>query len=364
MNSDPSSRSLSRVRRLSALTVAAGLLTACTDGHASDSHETLRSTPVQVLTVTTRPLSPRIGATGTVGGKEEVSLSFKVGGVISRILVDEGATIREGQLLAELAPVEITSEVAKAREGREKALRDLTRVRALQADSVATLEQLQDATTALQVAEQNVKIAEFNLRYASIRAPANGVVLRRQAEPGQLAAPGSTVLTVRSAARGMVLRAGLADRDVLRVRVGDEAQITFDAFPGKTFAGRVSQVAPSSSAATGTYEVEIALGGDGAKLASGLVGHAIIAAHAEGEYPMIPLDALLEADGDSATIFVIAPSGNKAVRRRIVVAQIDGAHAAVASGLTSGERVIVRGAAFVDESTPIVIVADSSKERR
>ena len=103
--------------------------------------------PVRVVEVSShRPGTAQvISVTGTLAGKEEVSLAFKIGGVVSRIVVDPGQPVRAGQVLAELRPTEIAAQVASAQEARRKAERDLARVTKLYADSVATLEQLQDA---------------------------------------------------------------------------------------------------------------------------------------------------------------------------------------------------------------------------
>ena len=129
-----------------------------------------RAIPVRVTTVRDS-VSASAGAltvTGTLAGKEEVSLAFKIGGVIERIAVDPGHRVRAGQVLATLRATEIASQVASAQEGRRKAERDLARVTELYADSVATLEQLQDARTALALASNSVRIAQFNADYAVI----------------------------------------------------------------------------------------------------------------------------------------------------------------------------------------------------
>src|SRR5881409_2151738 len=102
---------------------------------------------VRVASVSIDRLAPPVTATGTLGPKEEVTLSFKVGGVVSRIFVDEGRAVRAGDSLAVLDLSEIDAAVVRARSAAEKAERDLTRARRLYADSVATLEQAQNAQT-------------------------------------------------------------------------------------------------------------------------------------------------------------------------------------------------------------------------
>ena len=85
--------------------------------------------------------------------------------------------------------------------------RDYDRAMKLLADSVVTAAQAEDARTGLDVAEAQLRAAEFNQRYAVVRATADGVVLRRQLEVGQLVGPGAPVLVLRTERKGLVLRA-------------------------------------------------------------------------------------------------------------------------------------------------------------
>jgi RND family efflux transporter MFP subunit len=316
-------------------------------------------TTVQTTTLGTATNTTRISATGTLGAKEEVSLSFKIGGVIQSITVNPGDHVRAGQTLAQLSQAEIGNEVAKARLGRDKAERDLARVKALHADSVATLEQLQDATTAFDVAQANVRIAEFNQRYAAITAPADGIILERLVERNQLVTPGAPIVKLRTMRDGLVLRVGLADRDAGRVRIGDAATVTFDAMPDRTFTGTVSQVGLGAAARTGTFDVEIALRNipQGVTLPSGLIGQAMITprvANGTAARQTIPIEALVEATGDTATIFTVAP-GAIAKRQTVVVTALEGEHVVLRDALPAGTQIITAGAAFVVDGSKVRI---------
>ena len=345
-------------RPFAALLVATvPILASCRRGDADAGEVPATARTVVVDVVRDEPLAPPVLATGVIAGKEEVPLSFKVGGVVERVAVDEGQRVTRGQVLARLSPDEITAMAARAAEARTKARRDVDRIRALHADSVATLVQLQDATTALEVAEQDVRVVEFNRAHSVIRAPADGIVLRRHTEPNALVAAGAAIVTLRTEDRGVVLRVGLADRDAVRVRVGDAAVVELDAWPGEPLRGRVSQVAAAASPQTGTFEVEIALGGARHPLASGLIARASIAVGATGTWPMLPLDAVVEAGGDSAIVFVVPRAGNVAERRVVRVGQIAGTRAVVTAGLARGERVVVRGGAYLQDGAKVTIAA-------
>jgi RND family efflux transporter MFP subunit len=289
-----------------------------------------------------------------VAPADEAALGFKIGGVIERIAVDAGDPVRAGQTLAALDLREIDASLTKARSGAAKAERDLTRARRLYADSVATLAQFQDSETAAELARADLETAAVNRRYAVIVARASGVVLRRAAEPGENIQAGATVLVVgsRGTGHGNVLEIGLADRDAVSVRKGDSAVARFDALPGRAFAGRVARIGAAADPVTGTYEVEIALDDAGA-LAAGLVGRAEIRPAQGAPATLVPIEAVLEADGTEATVYVLSADGSRAERRRVTVAFIDGSRVAIAGGLEDATRVLTDGAAYLDDGAAV-----------
>ena len=126
---------------------------------------------VKTAQVTKEEISLPIHTSGKLYSKTELKLSFKIAGIIEKILVEEGQKINKGQLLAKLDQSEISAQVMRAKSGFQKASRDLERVKRLYADSVATLEQMQDATTGFDIAKSNLKVAEFNLKHSAIYAP-------------------------------------------------------------------------------------------------------------------------------------------------------------------------------------------------
>jgi RND family efflux transporter MFP subunit len=275
--------------------------------------------------------------------------------VIREIRVDAGASVRAGTELAALDLREIEAAVARAQSAADKADRDLARARRLYADSVVTLAQLQDAETAAAVARADLETARFNRRYAVIVAPASGVILRRSAEPGELVTAGTAVLVLGSRARGAVVRVGLADRDVVRVARRDRAVVRFDAVPDRTFAGRVSEIAAAAEPGTGTFAVEVTLP-DAARLASGLVGQVEIQPSGGTALALVPLAALLEADGGAATVYALSADGTRAQRRRVTVAFLTGDRVAVARGLDGVTAVITDGAAYLDDGAAVQVL--------
>ena len=326
---------------------------ACTRGRAA-APPAGDAVAVRVASVSVDRIAPSVTATGTLGAKEEVPLSFKVGGVVSRIFVDEGRAVRAGDTLAVLDLSEIDAAVVRARSAAEKSERDLARARRLYADSVATLEQAQNAQTGRDVAHAELETALFNRRYAVIVAPASGLILRRSAEPGELVQAGTPILTLGSHARGVVMRAALADRDVVLIRRGDRAVVRFDALRDRTFDGTVTEIAGAADPLTGTYRVEVTLPA-ASGLASGLIGRVEIRPEAGRPLMLVPIGALLEADGINATVYALAADRQHAERRPVRIAFLAGDRVAIASGLEGVTAVVTDGAAYLDDGATLAV---------
>jgi RND family efflux transporter MFP subunit len=338
---------------------AIALLAACGGEPSPPATANGSSAPVRTAPAESAAVGAGVRAVGILGPRDELRLSFKSGGVVERVSVDVGDRVRAGQVLAVLKRTEVDAAVAQAAEAVEKSRRDLERARQLRADEVATQEQVEDLTTAYNVARSNLEAAQFNARFASIVAPADGVVLQRLAKASELVQGGQPVLVLGATGEGWVVRTALADRDAVRVNLGDEAEVSFDAFPGRRFAGRVTRIGSSADPYTGTFEVEIEVVPDGARFARGLVAKVELALGAGGEasQTVVPVTALVEANGPAAIVYVL--DAGVARRRTVTVGPIVGERVVVIAGLDPGEQVVTDGAAWLSDGRPVHVVPDA-----
>src|SRR5512138_3038882 len=228
-------------------------------------------TPVRVAEATSGPAVPPIRTNGIVANADEFRLSFKVGGVVQSIAVNAGDRVRRGQKLAEIEQTEIAAQVEQARAAHDKAKRDLERGNRLYRDSVISLEQLEDLRTQTEVAAAALRAAEFNRSYATIVAPYDGTVLQRLAEERELVAAGAPILVLGANESGFIVRAGLADREIVQVKPGDAAHVRLDALPGEVVPATITEVASAADAASGLFMIKAALDNTALSLKSGLV---------------------------------------------------------------------------------------------
>ena len=311
--------------------------------------EPTQPTPVSTAVATSGPAAPSIRTNGLLANKDEIRLAFKVGGVIKRLAAVEGEQVRQGQKLAEIEQTEVNAQVEQARQAAEKAARDVARGERLYADKVISLEQLQDLRTQAAVADAALNSARFNWNYAAIVAPRNGTVLRRLAEERELVAPGAPVLVLGAHDRGFVVRAGLADRQIVQVQLGDAVQVRLDALPEARLDGTVTEIASAADRASGMFDIEGAVDGAALPLKSGLVAKLTIvpSSASASSRVYVPIGAIVEGDGRNARLFVL--DKDHARRRDVEVAFIEGATVALAGGVEPGEHVITDGAQYLED---------------
>ena len=340
---------------LSPLLLSGCLIGIAACGNSAGQEETVELAPVRVVEAVAGPSAPSIRTNGMLANEDEIRLSFKVTGVIKQLAVNEGERVRKGQKLAEIEQAEINAQVEQAQQSHEKARRDLERGERLYADKVISLEQLQDLRTQTALTEAALNSARFNWSYATIIAPHDGTVLRRLAEERELVQAGAPILVLGAQDKGFVVRTGLADREIVQVKLGDMAQIRLDALPGHTLQGHVTEVSGAADTNSGMFGIEVSVDPADLPLKSGLVAKlTIIPSTAKvGERIYVPIGAIVEGSGRTAQVFVL--DQKHARRREVEVAFIEGDRVALVGGLQAGERVITDGAQYLDDGEEVTI---------
>ncbi len=299
-----------------------------------------------------------IMASGVLASETQISLSFKVGGILRELKVAKGATVGKGQSLARLDLLEINAQVLQAKNSLDKAERDLKRTENLYKDTVATLEQFQNSRTAFELAKAAHAIAEFNQQYAQIRSPINGKVLQRKAEEGELVSPGQPIYLIGSTGDkgAQIMKIGVADKEIIKLKLQDKATITFDVFPGRKFNARISEMAEEASPLTGTFDIELTLNEYHDELRNGFVGYVSITP-SEGEaHYKIPMAAMIEGDGKSAVVFTLADE-RTVQKRQLAVQEIRGDYFTVSSDqLDQKEWLVLDGGAYLSDKDSVKVI--------
>lgn len=310
--------------------------------------------PVLTAPVQTKSIDLPVHASGILTSSAEQRLSFKIGGVIRKIYVDEGDLVRPGQLLAVLDKTEIDAQVSQANQALLKAERDLSRVEGLYRDSSATLELLQNATTGRDVANETARIAQFNQQYAEIRASRGGKIIKKLMNEGEITGPGTPVFALFETGNDdWVVKVNVSDRDWARLNTGMGAKVMMDAYPNTVFAGKVTDLAPAADPASGLYPVEIRVTPQGKRFAPGLFSQVDITPKQARNYAVVPIEAIVEGDGQEAFVFALQPDGESVRKTPVQVAFLEQNLAVLTNSLDGVTEVITSGAPYLTEKKKV-----------
>lgn len=334
------------------------ILQACTQGKSGVPviPKVTDPIPVKVMSLKKSTDSPVIVASGKLTTDDETLLGFKIGGVVKNIYVNEGDPVKKGQVLATLDQAEIDALVAQAELNFTKAKRDFQRVENLYRDSVTTLEQLQNSQTALDIAREQLATAQFNKRYAVIRAPENGFVLKKFMNAGQVVGIGDPVVMTNGASKkNWILKVGVSDKQWASLKGNEKATVMLDAFPEQILPATVKRKSETVDPLTGLFSIELMLKANDIKLAAGMFGKATIQTNEVTQFWSVPYEAVLDASGNEGFVFV-TQEGKTARKQAVTIQAFNGSHIAISNGLDDTDVLIVSGSAYLSDNAPITIV--------
>ncbi len=311
---------------------------------------------VKIMKLKKEKVHRAINVSGIFTTNDETYLSFKTGGIVKSIFVNEGDRVKKGQVLAVLELNEIQAQVSQAKSGYEKALRDFNRAQNLYKDSVATLAQMQDAKTGLKIASEQLTIAKYNLNHSEIRATDDGYVLKKFVNEGQLFSPGMPVFQTNGDVKdGWILKAGISDHDWSVVKIGDKALIQSDVNPSQNIAAYVLRKSEGVDPYSGTFFVELKLRNDHSmKIASGLFGKAEIFPEYAKEMWNVPYRSILDGDGNTGYVFA-TNNLTTAKKVKVNIFSLGKDSVYINQGLENYKYLIVSGSAYLNNNSQIKV---------
>ena len=201
------------------------------------------------------------------------NIAPKIPGTIKAVHIEDNQSVKKGDILVEIDPVDYELKVNEARAAVgvrkatfDQAARDKKRAETLYKDEVFSKERYENASTAYSIAKAQLKavraqlkIAQQNLEYTKIYAPSDGYVTSKAAEEGNQVQPGQSLLAVL-ALHDIWIIANYKETQLKNVRPGQRVQIKIDTYPSKLFTGRVDSIMAGTGAAFSLFPPENALG--------------------------------------------------------------------------------------------------------
>ena len=340
--------------RTTALAISAvSLLAACSKAPVAE-HEEVR--PVRTIVVGQSNGTVGASYSGDIRARYESQLGFRTSGKIVQRLVDVGAHVTRGQPLMQLDAAQESLQLAAsgadvdAAQARVAQARvDVTRTQVLLSRQFASQAELDHQLLALQQAEAQLRAANAHQQlsanqrgYTVLTADRDGVVSSIRAEAGQVVAAGQPVVTVAADGEREVA-VSIPESRVDELRKSQNLQVSVWAHPGKSWSGKLRELAPDTDSVTRTYSARITIENpDPALLRLGMTA-TVLAPDVDGKSAIrLPLTAIVDQDG-KRLVWVVDGKSQRVSTRQVQVGSAQGDNVLVTGGLAGGETVVTAG---------------------
>ncbi len=312
-----------------------------------------------------------VHATGTVDWDADhtTQVITQVNGPISRILVDTGTLVKQGDPLLYVASPDVAAAVSAYRKARNReafnkrtvdrmkelldqgavALKDYESSQADYNDSMTDVQNSLQALRIFGIAPQEIAHAEAQgtaiATELAVRSPITGAVVQRLVSPGQVIQAGQTACFMVSDVSTVWVQGHIFDRDLTSVRTGDAVDET-NASLGRSFRGTVAYIGSFVDPSTRTTPVRIVTNNPGGILKKDMFVDAVIHTGSKGNTVVVPVSAVLRDDKNEPIVFVQTEPGKFAQRQVAIAGQQNGL-IAITGGLQVGETVVSDGGLFL-----------------
>lgn len=316
-----------------------------------DDRNKIEPVPVEVVAAATRRIAASFSGTANLEVPADVQVVARVGGVLLRVLVEEGDTVRAGQTLAQIDPERMRLEVARAEAAMRRLQANHGRSKELFKRNLVSADANDQLRFEWEAARAVYELAKLELSYTTITAPISGVIAQRMAKPGNLIPLNAPVYRIVDNSH-LEAVLNVPERELVTMKIGLPIRMVVDALAGKVFEGSVGRISPVVDAQTGTFRVVGVFRGQ-ELLRPGMFGRLNIVYDERETALTVPRVALVEGSGESA-VFVV--EDGKAVRRVLQLGHVNGEFAEVLTGLEIGEQVITRGRVAVRDGAPVEVL--------
>lgn len=306
---------------------------------------------------------------GTVRGQAEVELKFEVNGLVKSVDFREGDIVSVGQVLTTLddkdAVLRLEYSESKLKtaqaqmnlaEKRSSINEQLYQVGAIIKSKLEeSLLEVEQAKTQVETAEKEMELAKAELAKTTLKAPMDGVMGTREAEPGEFVTPQAVVGTLLDVG-SVFVELGIIERDIERIRMGQKVKITVDSLPSQTFQGTIDNLAPMIEGKSRTLTAKVKVENPQGQMLPGMFARAEIAVFEKPNALVVPTSALKDNDGDGKFESVFAVEGETAHIKPITLGYLTTDYAEITGGIEEGEQVVTEARAALKDGGKVSLL--------
>lgn len=318
--------------------------------------------------------APAASLPGEVQARYSTPLSFRVAGKIVERRVRLGDVVKNGQIVARLDPADqqknaasAQAQFAAAQHALVYAKQQLDRDQAQAKENLIAPAQLEQTTNAYasavaqrDQAAQQAALSKDQLQYTRLTADHAGVITAEQADTGQNVSAGQAVYNLAWSGDIDVV-CDVPESALAALSVGQTANVTLAALPGRKFAARVRELSPAADPQSRTYRAKLTLENPGPDVRLGMTADIELAASANTSNQQnasftVPATALFH-DGTQPAVWIVRASDNALELRRVTVTRYNERTVVIAQGIKDGERVVLQGVHTVSAGEKVRAIA-------
>jgi membrane fusion protein (multidrug efflux system) len=308
--------------------------------------------PVEIDSVTLGDIAAFFTGTATIEAEQETEVVAKVGGVVEKIMVEEGQFVRAGQVLAKLDDEMISVQLDQAAANLKKLESNFERNKDLHSKQLVSTEVFQQSQYEYEQQKAFYDMARLNLDYSEIKTPISGVVSERKIKVGNMILPNQTTFRV-SGLDPLIAVLFVPERHLDKLRAGQLSKLAVDAINSDEIEGHIKRISPIVDPSTGTVKVTIETKDTLGRLRPGMFARIKIIYDVHANTLKIPKDAIISEDRESA-VYVVRDS--VAYKHNISIGYINTTHVEVLAGLTLDDVIVTTGKGGLKDSTKVDIV--------
>lgn len=297
-------------------------------------------TPVEVAAVESREVRDQFHALGSLEAEDIVLVSSQAGGIVASLPFAEGRAVRSGDLLVKLDDREVAAELLRDEAQRDQARSNLHRAEKLADEKLIADQELEDARTALRVAEATAAASRARLDQMHVRAPWPGLVGRRRVSPGAYLHAGDPV-TELARVDEMKVSFPAPERYLGHLALGTPVSVIVPAFPGRSFAGRVSVVDPVIDTQTRSVQLVAKIPNPGRTLRPGMSADVAVTLAQRPGALVVPDEAVF-AEGSQSFVYLVKADSTVA-KTPVTLGTRDAGTVEIVHGLGAGQQVVRAG---------------------
>lgn len=306
--------------------------------------------PVEVATVESGDISAYFSGTASLEAEEETDVVAKVGGIVEKILVEEGDQVKANQTLAVLDDEKLVVQLEQAKANLQKLENQYQRSEELYNKSLISAEEFQKAKYEFEHQQAAYNLAKLDLQYTRIRSPISGVIAQRQIKVGNMVLANQATFRV-TGMDPLLAILHVPERQLGKLKPGHPASLKVDAMTEDLFNGHVERISPVVDPATGTVKVTVEINDTSRRLKPGMFARVHITHDVHSNTMLIPKEAVIAEDRDSR-VFVIRDS--MAFRQNVEIGYINTSKIEIVDGLNLGDIVVTTGKGSLKDSTRVL----------